>query len=287
MAVVRTFLKLVSSLLLIGLVVLATYVVMMSGMFHTPASFYDFRAYQTPEGPVLVVGATQGTGLEVVRELRARGQAVVVTVRPTSNTAALDELGVEKVVMDAMDEPQVRAAIVPGRYSAIISTMGTAARDLPERRSPLMSIFKGQVEMDPNKRPDFIGNRHLIDAARDAGIRRFVFVTVIGAGDSAEAVPLPARASHDAVTPLKTQAEDYLRASGLDYTIIRPGGLGPRVLAATGKARLTEDVGSFSYMSRIDLARLVVGALGDPATIGRTYTAWDPERLHLWNLFID
>lgn len=285
----RVIVRLLSWIVVAGVVALAGYVVMMSGMFHTPSSFHDFKASQAPAvtGPVLVVGATQGTGLEVVRELLARNLNVVATVRASSNTKALDELGVAQVVMDVQDEQQVRAAITPGTYSAIISTVGTAARDLPERRSVLSSLIKGQVKMDPGKRPDYVGNRRLMDAARDAGVRRFIFITVIGAGDSAEGVPLPARSGHDAVTPLKTQAEAHLRASGLDYTIIRPGGLGPRVLAATGKARLTEDAASFSYMSRIDLARLVVDALGDPATIGHTYTAWDPERLHLWDLFID
>ncbi len=287
MRLLRNIARFLSWIVAAGVVALAGYVVMMSGMFHTPGSFHDFQAFQAPSGPVLVVGATQGTGLEVVRELLARDLNVVATVRATSNTTALDTLGVATVVMDVQDEQQVRAAITPGTYSAIISTVGTAARDLPERRNVLSSLIKGQVKMDPGKRPDYVGNRNLVDAARDAGIRRFVLVTVIGAGNSAGGVPLPARSGHDAVTPLKTQAEDHLRASGLDYTIIRPGGLGPRVLAATGQARLTEDAASFSYMSRIDLARLVVDALGDPTTIGRTYTAWDAERLHLWNLFID
>ncbi len=127
----------------------------------------------------------------------------------------------------------------------------------------------------------------MIDAARAAGVKRFVLVTVIGAGDSADAVPLPARRGHNDVIPLKNQAEDYLRASGLDYTIIRPGGLGPRNLAETGTAKLTEDAKSFSYMGRTDLAKLTVAALGDPTTIDKTFTSFDSSRLHLWNLFID
>jgi uncharacterized protein YbjT (DUF2867 family) len=287
MKLLRALLKALPWLLGGLLVVAVGYVMMMSGMFHRPASLHDFRTWQPPPGAVLVVGATQGTGLEVVKELKARGQPVVATVRASSNTAALDALGVDKVVMDTLDADQVRAGIQPGRYAAVISTVGTAARDLPERRNFLQSLLKGQVEMDRNKRPDYVGNRNVMDAAKAAGIRRFVFVTVIGAGDSAPAVPLPARPGHDEVTPLKTQAEDHLKASSLDYTIIRPGGLGPRLLAVTGTARLTEDAAAFSYMGRTDLATLVVDALGDPTTIGRTYTAWDPSRLQLWNLFID
>ena len=82
-----------------------------------------------------------------------------------------------------------------------------------------------------------------------------------------------------------SQAEEYLRAGEFDYTIIRPGGLsnGPM----TNTAELTADAESFSYMGRKDLAQLVVQSLGDASTIGKTYTAYDPNRLHLWNLFLD
>lgn len=287
MRILKKILKALAYLVAAGILAFAGYVFLMSGVFHTPGGFIDLAEYRATGGRILVVGGTRGTGLEVVRQLTAMGEEVVVTVRPTSNTDALDTLGVETVVMDALIPEQVQAAVTPGRYSAIVSTLGTSASDLPKRQNPLQALIKGQVKMDPSKRPDLIGNRSLIDAALAAGVKRFVLVTVIGAGDSADAVPLPARRGHNEVTPLKTQAEDYLRDSGLAYTIIRPGGLGPRNLAVTGTARLTEDAASFSYMGRADLAQLTIDALGDPATIGKTYTAYDPSRLYLWKLFID
>ena len=40
-------------------------------------------------------------------------------------------------------------------------------------------------------------------------------------------------------------------------------------------------------MGRADLGRLTADALLDPGTINKTYTAYDPERLFLWNLFFD
>jgi uncharacterized protein YbjT (DUF2867 family) len=84
---------------------------------------------------------------------------------------------------------------------------------------------------------------------------------------------------------LKSQAEDHLRASSLDYTIIRPGGLGD--VKATGTAVLADDPRAFSYISRTDLADLVVQALGDPTTIGKTYNAYDPSRRTMWKMFND
>jgi uncharacterized protein YbjT (DUF2867 family) len=263
----------------------ATYVFLMSGIFHTPKSFLTSSAYVSPGGKILIVGGTRGTGLEIVKLLLERGEDITVTVRKTSNVDALNALGVKQVVADALVVEQVQRAIPQGEYRTVISTLGTSASDLPTRQNPLTSLISGQVKMDPNKRPDFIGNRNVIDAARAAGVERFIFVTVIGTGESHAAVPLPARRGHNEVLPLKQQAEEYLRASNMKHTIIRPGGLSSGV--STGAAKLTEDPISFSYISRIDTAKLVVAALGDPQTIDKTYTAYDPKRLYLWNLFLD
>ena len=287
MLIIKRLLKFLVYLVLAGVFLVFAYALGMSGIFHSPNGFFQPAAYRSPGGAILVVGGTRGTGLEIVKRLHEMGEKVVVTVRTSSNTDALDALGVETVVMDALEPEQVKAAVAPGVYKAVVSTLGTSSRDLPSRQNTLQGLVKGQTRMDPGKRPDFLGNRNIIDAAGDANIRRFVLVTVIGAGDSADALPRLARRGHNEVIPLKTQAENYLRDSGLDYTIIRPGGLGPRNLAVTGTARLTEDAQAFSYMGRTDLADLTIGALGDSASMGKTYTAYDPSRRFLWKLFID
>jgi uncharacterized protein YbjT (DUF2867 family) len=198
---------------------------------------------------------------------------------------ALNALGVKQVVADALVTEQVQRAIPRGEYRTVISTLGTSASDLPTRQNPFQALISGQTKMDPNKRPDFIGNRNVIDAAQAAGVERFIFVTVIGTGESHDALPLLARRGHNEVVPLKQRAEEYLRVSNMKYTIIRPGGLSNGV--STGAAKLTEDPMSFSYISRIDTAKLVVAALGDPLTIDKTYTAFDPKRRFLWKLFLD
>ena len=245
---------------------LAAYVFWLSGSSHEPVGIRAASTYTSPGGPVLVFGGNRATGLEVVKRLKARGEQVTVAVRPTSDTAALRELGVATVVADAMDAEQVRAAIAAGGYAAVISTLGTGRGD-------------------KTRRPDFEGNRNAIDAAAAAGVRRFVLVTVVGTGDSWETAPAPSRRFLKEVIALKGRAEDHLRASGLDYTIIRPGGLGD--VKATGTAVLADDPKAFSYIARGDLAELVVQALGDPSTAGKTYNAFDPSRRTMWKMFND
>jgi uncharacterized protein YbjT (DUF2867 family) len=215
---------------------------------------------QPGAGAVLVIGGTRATGLEVVKVLRSRGDEVAVLARPASDASAAEKLGARIVRGDAMNPAELAAAMAAGPYRAVVSTLGARAVDGP--------------------RPDFEGNRNAVDAAKAAGIRRFVLVTVIGAGESLAAAPWIARRFLKNVIVDKTRAEDYLRASGLDYTIIRPGGLLDK--EAGGRAYLTGDTRAMSWIRRADLARLVVQALDDPKAAGKVYHAHDPDRTRFW-----
>ncbi len=272
-------------IVLVALVV--GYIVSMSGIWYAPDDTAIAKLKPRPGTgmTVLVAGATSSSGIELVKVLKNRGYTVVAMVRKSSSTATLNALGVDQVRADSMVPDELRAAVAARKFDAVVSLIGTSARDLPERSNPIKGLIMGPSKMDPNKRPDFIGNRNLIDAAKAQGIVRFVLVTVIGAGDSAAAVPPGARRGHSTVIPLKTQAEDYLRASGLQFTIVRPGGLGRQPPDTT--AVLVEDPKAFSFLARSDLGRLTADALGDPAAIGKTYTAYDPDRRMLWKLFVN
>ena len=270
----------------------AALLLLVAGMIlSTSAPFYSAppeRVAQLSSAPVagktvLVAGATSASGLELVRVLKERGWRVVAMVRASSPTAPLDALGVEKRVVDAMNPQETAAAFAADKFDAVVSLIGTSARDLPKRRNPVDVRIRGPEKMPLDRRPDFIGNRNLIDAAKAAGVARFVFVTVIGAGESDGAVPWGARRGHEDVILLKTQAEEHLRASGLDWTIIRPGGLGRQPGGNT--AVLVDDPKAFSFLARSDLGRLTADALGDASTVGKTYTAFDPQRRMIWKLF--
>lgn len=217
-------------------------------------------------GAVLVIGGTKATGLEIVRLLRARGDDVVVLARPASDASAAEALGARIVRGDALNPADLTAALaaVPpgGGFRAIVSTLGSTSVEGP--------------------RPDFDGNRNAVDAARFAGVKRFVLVTMIGAGESLSVMPAVARYFLRKVTPEKTKAEDYLKTSGLDFTIIRPGGLLNK--EAQGKAYLTEDTQAMSWIRRADVALLAVQALDDPRAIGKVYHAFDPDRTRFWSI---
>jgi uncharacterized protein YbjT (DUF2867 family) len=231
---------------------------------HVPAQLAALAKEPGP-GAVLVIGGTRGTGLEVVKVLRTRGDDVIVLARRDSDASGAEKLGARIVRGNAMNPADLKAALAGTQVRAVVSTLG--ARTVKEPR------------------PDFEGNRNAIDAAKEAGVRRFVMLTVIGAGESLGAAPALARRFLKNIITDKTQAENYLRSSGLDYTIIRPGGLLDR--EAQGRAYLTEDQKAMSWIRRSDLARLTVEALDDPGAIGKTYHAFDPQRTRFWVMFTD
>jgi len=212
--------------------------------------------------PVLIFGATRNTGLEVARILRARGQAVTAAVRATSDRSGLQSLGVDFVVADAIDAEAVRTAVAAQDFQAIVTTVACSRCEPP---------------------PDFLGNRNIIDAAKAEGVDRLALVTTVGAGDSFEAANLLSRIFLRNILPMKTQAEDHLKASGVPYTIIRPGGLRSNETTATGGGILTEDRSTLGFIHRADVAELIVAVLDDPRTENRTFAALDPAVLSPWD----
>ncbi len=99
------------------------------------------------------------------------------------------------------------------------------------------------------------GAKRLTDAAKEAGIDKFVMLSSIGADDPSKSDVL--------VDYLfaKQNADDYLIASGLDYTIVRPGSLTDT--EGTGKIELKEKLETHGSISRADVAHTLVKVLED------------------------
>ncbi|MEO7387611.1 MAG: SDR family oxidoreductase, partial [Gammaproteobacteria bacterium] len=196
---------------------------------------------------VLVFGASGKLGTEIVQDLAEHGDKVTAFVRATSDRSRLEPLGVDFAVGDVLDPPSVAAAFAAGKYDAAIAAIAGLS--------------------DPNI--DLQGNVNVTDAAKAAGVARVIMISTVGAGDSREAAPLISRLALSRILPQKTAAEENLRASNLQYTILRPGGLPPGIVP-TGRGLLSEDPATMGFIKRPDLARLVVGVLYDDRTIGKT-----------------
>jgi uncharacterized protein YbjT (DUF2867 family) len=203
---------------------------------------------------VLILGGTRGTGLEVAKILAGRGDPVTVLVREASDASALESLGVNIIRGNALDQAAIDEAMGSGEIGAAINTLGGKRGEPP--------------------RPDIDGTKNMITGAGKAGIKRVLLVTAIGAGDSQAAVAPKVLEVLGQVLDMKKIAENALIDAGLDYTILRPGGMTSE--PASGTSIRTEDHGVMGVISRADLALLVVDCLDDDTSIGRIYHTVDP-----------
>lgn len=99
------------------------------------------------------------------------------------------------------------------------------------------------------------GAKRLIDASKEAGIKKFVMLSSIGAGHPEKADQLKEylKAKHN--------ADEHLKDSGLVYTIVRPGTLNND--KGTGKIKLEKELESAGEIPREDVARILVESLSD------------------------
>ncbi|MDG2242133.1 MAG: CpcT/CpeT family chromophore lyase [Rhodospirillaceae bacterium] len=201
---------------------------------------------------VLVFGGTRATGLEIIKLLAARGQPVTAFVRPTSDVSALEELGVTMFVGDALQADSVMAAFESDYFGSVISSLGSTRGDSPV---------------------DDIGTINVAEAAKATGVDRILMVSSIGAGDSKDALPFYVRWILGSALERKTTAESHLIASGLDYTIIRPGGLGTGPATETGFLVEGSERFEFGQIPRAEVARLLIEAFDDPDTERKIYHA--------------
>lgn len=102
-----------------------------------------------------------------------------------------------------------------------------------------------------------------IDAAVAAGVDRFIMVSYFGAGADHGVDP---DNGFFAYAEAKAAADDHLRASGVDFTILAPSSLTDD--AATGL--IETDAESGTSVSRADVAAVLAAAVDEPATRGRT-----------------
>lgn len=204
--------------------------------------------------PLLVFGARGGTGFELAALARMENRPVIAAIRPGSDATELAALGCRVVEADALDASAVCAIF----------------HDLPS------DVCVASTLGDRNGLVDDAGNRAIIDAATEYGASRLLLISSLGAGDSRRYASERLLAAIGEILLAKTRAEVRLRASGLPFTILRPGGLVDGAATGTGELVAAEDV--HGSISRTELATLALRALRAEAMLGRTLSAIDPRR---------
>ena len=212
---------------------------------------------------VLVTGGAGFVGRHVVRALQALGKPVRVLVREATPVEDAE------VVVGDVTRPETLTEAFAG-VDAVIH---------------LVAILQGKPE-------DFDsviagGTRNAVAAAREAGVRRFVYQSALGLNErSRETIPYFRG---------KWDAEQAVTGSGLEYVILRPsfifsgdGGAFPLFAKLARRAPLTPIVGSGTQRIQPvwidDMVEVLVGALDEPAAANRTFEVAGPDTLD-WNEF--
>jgi putative NADH-flavin reductase len=117
------------------------------------------------------------------------------------------------------------------------------------------------------------GTQRILTAMQETGVRRIVVVTSLGVGDSREQIAWPFRVIMDLtlkpILAAKAEQEQLVKASGLDWIIVRPGGLtdGPK----TGRYRFGLDrLLKGGRISRADVAEFVLRQVTDETFLRQT-----------------
>lgn len=215
---------------------------------------------------ILVTGGTGFIGQALVRQLTDAGHRVRTLIRPSQSSPKLPKgVPVEVVVASLRDPRGLRAAMVD--VNIVFHLAGV------ERRGAEADLVETDIQ----------GTRAVLEAAVDAKIERFMFISHLGA-DRASAFP---------ILKAKAIAEEHIRKSGLNSTIFRTGVIfGPNDGFTTGLAMLLKALPFYFLIPGEgdnliqplwieDLITCMTWALEDRDTVNQTYEIGGPEFLTL------
>ena len=198
---------------------------------------------------IAIVGGHGKVAQHLLHVLRRAEHTPVALVRKEEYRAELEERGAEVRLLDLERQGVEDFAEAFDGCAAVVFAAGGGPDGNIERKRTV----------------DLEGSLKSIEGARRAGVRRFVQISAIGVDD-----PLPDDTGDvwRAYVEAKRDADAALRASDLDWTIIRPGRLTDD--AATGLVDLGPGV-TRGDVTRADVAAVVAAVLDSDRTIGKQW----------------
>lgn len=203
---------------------------------------------------VAVVGGHGKIALRLLRLLSERGDRGRALIRNPDHAAEVEATGATAVGADIenLDSDAIARSIAG--VDAVVFAAGAGPGSGAARKRTV----------------DYGGAVKLIEAARMDDVSRYLIVSAIG-------VNRPERWS-DQMRPYleaKAEADAEVADSGLDFTIVRPGGLTDE--PGTNLVAAAPDLGRYGQISRDDVAATLVACLDEPSTIGKAFDLLEGE----------
>jgi 2-alkyl-3-oxoalkanoate reductase len=161
---------------------------------------------------VFVAGGSGAIGLPLVRALVAGGHSVTALTRSSGRVAGLRQLGASVAVADALDREALIAAVEAARPTHVVHELTALPKDGPRRQSDLEGTNRLRID----------GTRYLLEAAINAGARRFIagsFAMLSARG----AVAAAADEAAAAVQSMEAQVLEATRGGSIEGVILRYG----------------------------------------------------------------
>lgn len=215
---------------------------------------------------VLVVGASRGTGAALVSELAGRGHLVTAYARQASG----EDERVRYVAGDVLDQEALEKAMIG--QDAVAVTLG-----IPDNPFRVRLTRRASSPLDVRSR----GTAGVLAAMRTHGVGRLAVQSTYGIGDTYAQLPLMLKAFF--TLAIRPQVDDHerqerqVRASGLEWTIVRPTVLHDEPNDAAPYLGGDERPPT-TRVSRHQVARVLADALEQDSLVGRTLTVSEAAR---------
>ncbi|PZW44281.1 uncharacterized protein YbjT (DUF2867 family) [Mesonia algae] len=196
---------------------------------------------------VLIAGANGTTGMEIVKNLQGHPSfEPIAMIRKEEQQATFDNMNVKSIIADL--EGDVEPAVQG--IDRVIFAAGSGGKKVKE------------VDRD--------GAINLIDRSKAAGVRKFVMLSSMGTDDPSQNEEL------QEYLEAKKEADEHLKSSFLEYSIVRPGALTNN--EKTNKIKAAEKLGEYGEIPRKDVAQVLVDCLQPNMLKNKTFEILSGER---------
>lgn len=189
---------------------------------------------------VFIAGANGQIGQHLLQEMANSDHEARALIRHPDQGPDLQQLGATETVVGDLEHDCSEAM---RGCDAVIFTAGSGPHTGPDKT----------IDVDQD------GAIRLVDTAKAMGIKRFIMVSTMGADDPEKG---PEKLQH--YLRAKHNADEHLKNSGLNYTIVRPGRLTDE--AGAGKVALSATLEESGEIARQDVARVLLAVLDSDNT---------------------